>query len=272
MTSDVSLTAALKNNILSLKSADKNNAERVKDSAAGLLQAQEVGEAAPQQAQDSVFAATTLNSRASDLTRLLDGLSDSIQTIKSADQGLSDIAELLSEATSVLQNIAENGETEALVKQYNDTLERIDTAATGSEAGFRGTNLLNGDDLASFFNEDKSSSLITQGRILAPKALGLSQLDYPGAAIENAFSEIRSAKDEVQSFDSTLANDLSVIQTRRDFTQNLIGTLTEGANKISVTGQSAEGATLLALNTKQQLEGSNISLASQSQESILRFF
>ncbi len=270
MTSDVSLTAALKNNILSLKGTDKSSAERVKDSSAGLLQAQESADAP--QAQDSVVAATALNSRASGLTRVIEGLSNSIQTLKSADQGLDDIAALLGDAKAILQDARKNGESAELVEKYNATLNKIDDLAASESNAFKGVNLLNGDNLTTFFNEDKSTSLLTQGRILSSNSLGLSELDYPGAPIENAFRAIEGAGNEVQSFDASLANDLSNIQTRRNFTQNLIGTLTEGADKIAVTNQSAEGATLLALQAKQQLQGSDTSLASQAQEAILRFF
>lgn len=268
MTSDVNLTAALKNNILSLKSADKGNAERVKNSSAGLLQAQE----STTKTEDSFVAASALNSRASGLTQVLDGLSDSIQTIRNADNGVSEIANLLADANKLLQDARKNGESQEIADQYNEILTQFDDISSDESNAFKGVKLLQGDNLPTYFNEDHSTSLLTQGRILSSNSLGLSQIDFPGSPIESTISSIQSARAEVQDFSSDLNNDLSVIQTRRDFTQNLIGTLTEGADKLSVNNQSAEAASLLALNTKQQLEGSSISLASQSQEQILRFF
>lgn len=268
MTSDVNLTAALKNNILSLKSADKGNAERVKNSSAGLLQAQE----STTKTEDTVVAATALNSRASGLTQVLDGLVDNIQTIRNADNGVSEIANLLADANKLLQEGRKNGESQQLADQYNGILAKIDEIATSDSNAFKGVKLLQGESLTIFFNEDHSTSLLTQERILSSNALGLSQLDFPGSPIESAISAVQSARSEVQSFSSDLNSYLSVIQTRRDFTQNLIGTLTDGADKLSGGNQSAEAASLLALQTKQQLEGSDISLASQSQEQILRFF
>lgn len=267
MTSDVTLTAALRNNLLSLKDAGKSDAERVTEASSALTQAQESTES-----QQDSLATSALNGRASALTGILDGLSDSIQTLKNADQATGKISGLLNAASNILKNLDENGETEALVQQYNDTLAQIDAVAASDEAGFRGTNLLNGDELETVFNKEPKSSLVTQGRILQSKSLGLSQLDFPGSPIESAISQIRAAQTDVQEFGTALGNDLSALQTRREFTQNLIGTLTEGANRLSVNSQSAEGATLLALNTRQQLEGSELSLASGSQESILRLF
>ena len=82
----------------------------------------------------------------------------------------------------------------------------------------------------------------------------------------------REALETVRNFGLTLANDLSVIQTREGFTQNMINTLSEGADKLTVADQNEEGAKLLALQTRQQLGVTSLSLASQSQQAILRLF
>lgn len=271
MTSDVTLTAALRNNLLSLKGAEKSNSERLSEASTSLPEAQQSTETTGN-TKDSVFAASALDGRATALSNILDGLSDSIQTIKNADETLGKVSGLLNAAENILKNAADTGETQELATQYNEILTQIDDLTQNPDAGFRGTNLLNGDELETVFNKEPKSSLMTQGRVLHSTSLGLSELDFPGSAIESAMSQIRAAQSEVQTFDSELGNDLSVIQTRRDFTQNLIGSLTEGASRLSVDNQSAEGATLLALNTRQQLEGSDLSLASGSQESILRLF
>lgn len=78
--------------------------------------------------------------------------------------------------------------------------------------------------------------------------------------------------ESVRGFGSTLANNLSIIQTRRDFTQNTINTLRAGADDLTVADQNEEGANLLALQTRQQLGVTSLSLAAQSQQSVLRLF
>ena len=76
----------------------------------------------------------------------------------------------------------------------------------------------------------------------------------------------------MRSFGSTLANDLAVIQARQTFTSELVNTLTAGADALTVADQNEEGAKLLSLQTRQSLGVTSLSLASQSQQSILRLF
>ena len=64
----------------------------------------------------------------------------------------------------------------------------------------------------------------------------------------------------------------TAVQTREDFTQNTITNLQEGRDKLVVADQNEEGANLLALQTRQQLGVTSLSLASQSQQSVLRLF
>ena len=90
--------------------------------------------------------------------------------------------------------------------------------------------------------------------------------------VDQASDEVRAALASVRSFGSTLANDLSIIQTRRDFTEETINTLTAGADDLTVADQNEEGANLLALQTRQTLGVTSLSLASQSQQSVLRLF
>ena len=157
--------------------------------------------------------------------------------------------------------------------EYNNVRAQIDELVGNGDTGYRGTNLLNGDDLTSFFNEFRSSSLTTEGVTFNSSGLGLSEADFSSAAsVDAALVEARDALSSVRNFGVTLANDLAIIQTREDFTNSLINTLTEGSDKLTIADQNEEGAKLLALQTRQQLGVTSLSLASQSQQSILRLF
>ena len=82
MTSDVVLTAALRNNLLSLQKTQTS----IDKTQLNLATGRKVNSAldGPQ----AFFASQALNNRASDLTRLLDGIGQSIQVIKAADNGI----------------------------------------------------------------------------------------------------------------------------------------------------------------------------------------
>lgn len=160
---------------------------------------------------------------------------------------------------------------EALAEDYNEIRNQIDRLVV--DASYRGINLLLGDDLTTFFNEDRTSSLTTEGVDFSSAGLGLTETNFSSeAVVDAAANAVRDALEAVRSFGSTLANDLSIIQTRRDFTEQTINTLESGADDLTVADQNEEGANLLALQTRQQLGVTSLSLASQSQQSVLRLF
>jgi len=154
---------------------------------------------------------------------------------------------------------------------YNSLRSQIDGLV--ADSGYRGVNLLKGDDLNTYFNEDRSNKLTTAGSDLTSSGLNLDAADFSRIdTIEATGNQARSALTSLRSFGSTLSNSLSIIQTREDFTKNMVSTLNEGSDKLTVADQNEEGAKLLALQTRQQLGVTALSLASQAQQSVLRLF
>ena len=62
------------------------------------------------------------------------------------------------------------------------------------------------------------------------------------------------------------------MQTRQDFTKNLINTLQTGADNLVLADTNEEGANMLALQTRQSLSTTALSLANQSSQAVLRLF
>ena len=62
------------------------------------------------------------------------------------------------------------------------------------------------------------------------------------------------------------------MQIRQDFTKAMINTLQTGADALTFAASIEEGANLLALQTRQQLSTTALSLASQASQSVLRLF
>jgi len=156
-------------------------------------------------------------------------------------------------------------------KDYNSIRDQIDSLV--EDANYRGINLLKGDNLTTFFNEDNSSKLVTTGVNFTANGLGLTVANFTSSSsIETAATITKNALDTVRSFGSSLANNLAVIQTRQTFTQETIDTLKAGSAALTNADLNEEGANLLALQTAQQLGVTSLSLASQSQQSVLRLF
>ena len=95
MSSDVVLNAALRNNLLSLQ----NTQSLIDTTQLRLATGLKVNSALDN--PTSFFAAQGLSNRANDLQRLLDGIGQSIRTIEEADNGVSALTDLISQAESV---------------------------------------------------------------------------------------------------------------------------------------------------------------------------
>ncbi len=211
----------------------------------------------------------------SSVTSVEIGVADNNQTV-TANFGFG-IRTIAATATDAVQEsirlASAAGQLAQYESDYNNIRDQITQLVSNGDTGYRGTNLLYGDDLTTFFNEDRSSTLVTQGVTFTAGGLGISEANFSRtSSVDGALEEIRTALATVRDFGSTLANDLTVVQTREDFTTSLINTLTEGSDKLVVADQNEEGAKLLALQTRQQLGVTSLSLASQSQQSILRLF
>jgi len=160
---------------------------------------------------------------------------------------------------------------QSLETDYNSILEQIDSLV--ADSNYRGTNLLNDGKLTTFFNEGRTSSLTVEGTNFTSSGLGLTKADFSrSVTVNDSLNQTRAATDSIRSFGSSLSNNLAVIQTRQDFTNDLINELQSGADKLTVADPNEEGAKLLALQTRQQLAVTALSLASQSQQSVLRLF
>ncbi len=161
-----------------------------------------------------------------------------------------------------------------LQTQYNDLLTQIDALA--KDASYNGINLLNGDDLKVVFNEDSTSSLTIDGVTFDSAGLGLAALSasefQSNSSIDTVITGLDSALTSLRSQASKFGSNLSTVQTRQDFTKNMINTLQTGADSLVLADTNEEGANLLALQTRQQLSTTALSLSAQADQAVLRLF
>ncbi len=168
---------------------------------------------------------------------------------------------------------AETPERTSYAKQFNQILEQIDALA--NDAGYKGVNLLQENNLKVIFNEDRSSMIEIQGVDASSKGLGISQAQnnwQKDASIETSITHIEDAISKLRTMASDFGNNYSVVQSREEFTDNLINVLTEGADKLTLADMNEESANMLALQTRQQLAINSLSLASQAAQSVLKLF
>lgn len=91
-------------------------------------------------------------------------------------------------------------------------------------------------------------------------------------AINAVIDDLKAAQDTLRSQASTFGTNLSIVETRQDFTTAMVNTLTEGAGKLTLADTNEEGANLLALQTQQSLATTSLSLAAQASQNVLRLF
>jgi flagellin len=71
---------------------------------------------------------------------------------------------------------------------------------------------------------------------------------------------------------SSLGANLSIVQTRQDFTKDLSTPSPQAPTTLSLADTNEEGAKLLALQTRQQLSQTALTLSNQADQAVLRLF
>lgn len=168
-----------------------------------------------------------------------------------------------------------NGSNEraAYAKQFDSVLKQIDELV--QDTSYKGINLLKGDNLTVVFNESRTSTLELKGVTFDSTGLGFtaSKNEWISTTdIDESLDQITKATSMLRAQASEFGQNLSTVQIREDFTENMINNLTTGADKLTLADANEEAANLLALQTRQSLATNSLSLASQSAQSVLKLF
>ena len=161
----------------------------------------------------------------------------------------------------------------AFASQFDSIRSQIDQLAT--DATFNGTNLLNGGSLRVAFNEKSTSSLNVAGVTDTSAGLGIAasastfQTDKD---VNDALTNLANSLTTLRAQAGIFASNSDIVTTRQDFTKQLIGALNAASDSLTAADTNQEGANLLALQTRQSLSSTALSLASQADQTVLRLF
>jgi len=161
----------------------------------------------------------------------------------------------------------------SLVAQFNQVITQINN--TSLDSSFNGVNLLNGDTLKLVFDETGKSTLSIAGVTFDATGLGLKSLtsgtDFTDNVQTNSvLTALNTASTTLRSQASAFGANLSVVQIRQDFNKNLINVLQTGSSNLTLADSNEEAANSQALSTRQSIAVSALSLANQSQQSVLQ--
>lgn len=145
---DISLTAGMRNNLISLQGTTTLLA-RTQDR---LSSGKKVNSALDN--PTNFFAAQGHTQRAADLTTRKDGMTEAVQGVQAANKGITAITALIEAAKGLTQAARSAGTTDrnSLAGQFNTILTQITQLA--SDSGYKGINFLKSNSLQVAFNED----------------------------------------------------------------------------------------------------------------------
>jgi flagellin len=373
MSSDITLSAGVRQNLLSLQ----NTADLMATTQNRLATGKKVNSALDNPI--SYFTSQSLSNRANDLSSLLDSISNAVQTIGAANNGLTSLTKLVQSAQAIGQQALQSASTTAKVTgtvagltaatvhaftatktltvgdgtntatytaAAGDTVDDVLTALNGvgnfaasldsgghlviqatdastitiggtgsaadlatlglvagatagslnttrsslatqfddirtqiselaADSGYNGINLLNGDSLTVKFNETGTSTQSITGVKFDAAGLSIAASTntfQTDADVNAALTDLSAALTTLRGQSVAFGSSLSVVQTRQDFTKNMINTLQVGSDNLVLADSNEESANMLALQTRQSLSTTALSLASQADQNVLQLF
>lgn len=277
----ITLTSGMRQNLFSLQSTEKLLNTTQTRLATGLRVQKAVDDPV------NYFTALEHTQRAADLDARKDEMSESIQTISAANEGVEAITDLIASAKSLAQSALSSSTTsdiQTLTSQYHQVLSQIDLLA--DDSGYKGVNLLDGTSVTHTVNFDErgDSSLAITGFDASAQGATLSLTSHAAdgwvsaggtadiAEVNSAITQLDLATSALRTEAQKLSTNLSTITIRQDFTSQMINVLKDGSANLVNADMNEEGANMLMLQTRQQLGTTSLSLASQAAQSVLRLF
>jgi len=205
--SDISLTASMRSNLLSLQ-----NTQSLMDMTQERLSTGKKVNSAIDN-PSSYYTAQSLNNRASDLSALLDSMGQAVQTIKAANEGIETITSFAEQAKAVANTALDSADAEQITssqKQFNELLKQIDQLA--DDAGYKGINLLEGDELSVTFNETRTSTIVIQGEKADSASLGITQ----ATTWDEASAETTAAKEALETAEAAEIEDVAEVSAAQE--------------------------------------------------------
>jgi flagellin-like hook-associated protein FlgL len=177
-------------------------------------------------------------------------------------------------ATVEAATVAGTTELSSLQDQYN-TL-RTQMSELAEDSGYKGKNLLSAtSSLRTMVVKFEGTTLTVNGFDATASGLGITAATWTvggTTAIDADLVRLDNALSTMRQKSSEMSGNLSIITVRQNFSTNMINTLTEGSDKLTLADTNEEGANMLMLQTRQSLSTTALSLSAQAAQSVLRLF
>ncbi|HXQ50039.1 MAG TPA: flagellin [Stellaceae bacterium] len=283
--SNIVLGTATQQNLLALQNVDNSLTTTQNALSTGLKVSSAVDDAV------KYFESQSLDNRANDLSTRKDAIDQGISSVTTATQGIQSAISILQQ----LQGIVQSAKTETAAERASAGTQ-FTTLATQlnsllNDTSYQGLNLVNSSatSLALQFSQSTASTLTVAGQnllvsvsISSDSAASKIVTTLAGAkfsAVSNAtshfdavYTALNNSISTFQAAAQSLGSNVSFLQTRLQFTEQYITTLQGGASKLTVADVNQESTNLVTLQTRQQLAIQSLSIATQSEQAVLRLF
>lgn len=286
--SDIILGAATQQNLLSLQQINQAQNTTEGHLATGLKVASAVDNAV------LFFQAQSLTNRANDLTTRKSNIDQGVSSLTAGSQGLQAVISILQQ----IQGVLSSAKTQNTVQRHASQSQVNNLAAQLNhlvgDSSYQGLNLINSSisKLSLQFSDQTSSTITVAGvntlvsslvtgakakaSVFASAAVG--GLNFTNAAttgvsiFDKAYNFINTAISTAQASAQSLGANISLLNIRIDFTSQYTTTLNGGSSKLTVADVNQESTNLVTLQTRQQLAIQSLSIATQSEQAVLRLF
>jgi flagellin len=286
--SEIVLGTATQKNLLALQNINTHLGTTQGHLATGLAVSSAIDDAV------KYFQAQSLTGRASDLSTRKDAIAQGIQSLTAATNGITSIISVLQQMEGIVNGASTQTATQraSADTQFNTLGQQLSTLL--NDSSYQGLNLVNSTTthLTLQFSIASTSilkiagqnllfsKLVTGGKALAKGSAAASTLvsvKFSGVSnkislFTNIYNALQTAVFKAQAAAQTLGANVNFLQTRLSFTQQYITTLQGGASELTVADVNQESTNLVTLQTRQQLAIQSLSIATQSEQAVLRLF
>jgi flagellin-like hook-associated protein FlgL len=285
--SNIVLGAATQQNLLALQNINTNLDTTQGHLATGLKVASAVDDAV------KFFQSQSLLNRADDLSTRKDSIDQAISSVTTATNGIQSAISVLQQMQGILQSAKTETATErkSAAAQFSTLATQLNSLL--NDTSYQGLNLVNSTStkLNLQFSQSTSSKLsiagtnllvsklFTQGVKASALATALTASKFSTlvsggktSAFDTAYNFLQSAVSKAQAAAQTLGANVSFLNTRLSYTSQSITTLQGGSSKLTVADVNVESTNLVTLQTRQQLAIQSLSIATSSEQAVLRLF
>jgi flagellin len=286
--SEIVLGTATQKNLLALQNINTQLGTTQGHLATGLAVSSAIDDAV------KYFQAQSLTGRASDLSTRKDAIAQGIQSLTTATNGITSIISVLQQMEGIVNGAATQTATQraSADTQFNTLGQQLSTLL--NDSSYQGLNLVNSTTtkLTLQFSIASTSilkiagqnllfsKLVTGGKGLAKGSAAASTLvsvKFSGVSnkislFTNIYNALQTAVFKAQAAAQSLGANVNFLQTRLSFTQQYITTLQGGASELTVADVNQESTNLVTLQTRQQLALQSLSIATSSEQAVLRLF